>query len=153
MGWLLQLCSSSIMLWFFLNLCISYQFQNQFVNFQTKTTTKENPAGILIGITWNLQIILGKTDIFTTPSTNEYMERGGRAKGDKITGKPAAEHMPTLWPSNSVPRYTPTHHIHTCTQHVHTWTLHIHTCTARTYMDTPRTYMHTPVHACTEGHV
>lgn len=78
-----------IMLWLFLSLCISYKFQNQFVRFQIKTTTKENPAGILIGITWNLEIILGKTDIFTTPSTNEYMERGqvsctigGRAKWD-----------------------------------------------------------------------
>lgn len=126
-----SLCSS-IKLWFSLNLCISHKFQKQFVNCQIKTTTQENLAGILIGITWNLEIILGKTDTFTTPSTNEYMERGqasrttgGRAKWDNH------------WETGSWA------HAHTVTQSFHSQ-VHAHT---------PRTYMHTPHSAGTPTYI
>lgn len=78
-----------------------------------KTTTKENPAGILMGITWNLEIILGKTDTFKPPSASKYTERGqiscttrGRAKWNNHW-KPGSWAHATLWPSNSVPRHTP----------------------------------------------
>lgn len=149
-GWVLQLCSS-MKLWLFLNLCISDKFQNQFVNFQTKTTTKENPAGILIGITWTLEIILGETDIFTTPSATEYMERGhvsrttgGRASGAMTGSQPlnVCPHCEPVIPFLGTHPHTTyihahTTYIHTCTPHVHAWTLHVHTCTHQ-YIRAPK---------------
>lgn len=94
-------------------------------------TRKEKPAGILVGITWNLETSAGRTDIFTTPSAGECVEGG---HGSCTAGGRANWYH--LWKTGSHPLklniclpcdlaipflgMNPTEHIHTRTER-HVW--------------------------------
>lgn len=88
-------------------------------------TRKEKPAGILVGITWNLETSAGRTDHLYNAKCRWVC--GGRTRLlhcwwacqlvpslENRQPSTEAEHMPPLWPGNSIPRYEPNRtHTHT----------------------------------------